>query len=150
MSANIREVARALGLSERAVRLRLDALGGTVAPYLRRGPNNAIIFTSDAVAVLRRAEELRRNDGISVNAAAAIIRQSDPNGDSEGQPAPKPATNRASVEALSALLAERERLVTELQADRDHWRTLALRLQEQATPALPAPRRFLGLFRRVR
>lgn len=135
MSATIRDVAESLGISERAVRLRVDALGGVVAPHLRRGPNNALVFTGEALAVLRQLEDKRRTDGISVNEAARIMKQSSPDSES-----PRPsASKRASSEEVAVL----RELVEELRADRDAWRALALQLQN-STPALPAPRGILA------
>ena len=70
MSATIQDVAKNLGLSVRAVRLRLDVLDGTLSPLLKRGENNQLIFSGDAVGMLQHLEEIRRSDGISVKAAA--------------------------------------------------------------------------------
>ena len=73
--ATIREVAEALGLSERAVRLRVDALDGILDVHVRRGPNNRLEFTEEAIAILRALEELRQAEGIPLRQAASRIRE---------------------------------------------------------------------------
>ena len=73
--ATIREVAEALGLSERAVRLRVDALDGVLDAHVRRGPNNRLEFTEEAIAILRALEELRQTEGIPLRQAASRIRE---------------------------------------------------------------------------
>ena len=73
--ATIREVAQALGLSERAVRLRVDALDGILDVHVRRGPNNRLEFTEEAIAILRALEELRQAEGIPLRQAASRIRE---------------------------------------------------------------------------
>ena len=73
--ATIREVAQALGLSERAVRLRVDALDGVLDAHVRRGPNNRLEFTEEAIAMLRALEELRQTEGIPLRQAASRIRE---------------------------------------------------------------------------
>ena len=73
--ATIREVAETLGLSERAVRLRVDALDGILDAHVRRGPNNRLEFTEEAIAMLRALEELRQTEGIPLRQAASRIRE---------------------------------------------------------------------------
>ncbi|HDI11456.1 MAG TPA: hypothetical protein ENF77_03905 [Candidatus Acetothermia bacterium] len=129
--ATIGEVARILGLSERAVRLRLDALDGAIDAYLRRGPNNTLEFTGEAIGILRRLEELRRTHGIPIRQAAAIVRE-ELLGNGE-KPQRQTTSNPSALEVEVRYLRE---LVEELRRDRDHWREMALSLQA----ALPAPR----------
>lgn len=134
--ATIHEVATTLGLTERAVRLRIDALGGLLDAYLRRGQNNELIFTGEAIAILERLEELRKTAGVSVRQAAAMVRQ-----ELEGErisPVRQTTENqRGEVEVL-------RELIEELKKERDHWREMAIKLQEQLEVvqklALPAPR----------
>lgn len=129
--ATISEVARILGLSERAVRLRLDALDGAIDVYLRRGPNNTLEFTGEAIGILRRLEELRRTHGIPIRQAAAIVRE-ELQGNGE-KPQRQTTSNPSALEVEVRYLRE---LVEELRRDRDHWREMALSLQA----VLPAPR----------
>lgn len=132
----IHEVAASLGLTERAVRLRIDALGGMLDAYLRRGPNNELIFTGEAIAILQRLEELRKTSGVSVRQAAAMVRQ-----ELEANPGSMVRQTGANQKGEVEVLRE---LIDELKRERDHWRELALKLQEQLLeaqkPALPSPR----------
>jgi len=132
--ATIREVAQALGLSERAVRLRIDALDGVLDAYLRRGRNNELVFTGEAIAILRRLEELRQTEAIPIRQAAARIREEL---GGNGVEPPRQTLSNPSAEALARENALLREMVEELRKDRDHWRQLALSLQA----ALPAPRR---------
>ena len=69
----IQEVAKALGLSTRAVYRRIDAFNGKLDQYLTRGINNEILFNSNALALLRRLEDLRTAEGIPIRQAVARI-----------------------------------------------------------------------------
>jgi len=134
MSATIQQVAKVLGVSVRGVRLRVDALDGIIDPYIRRGENNRLIFTGEAVGLLQRLEELRHRDGLSVKAAASILRQSRNDEEKERSTQVEPTTTDPLRE-----------LVEELRRECDRWRELALDLQKQVETltvrALPAPRR---------
>lgn len=69
----IQEVAKALGLSTRAVYRRLDAFNGKLDRYLTRGINNEILFNSSALALLRRLEDLRTAERIPIRQAVARV-----------------------------------------------------------------------------
>jgi DNA-binding transcriptional MerR regulator len=142
MSVTIREVATSLGVSERAVRLRLDALQGILAPHLQRGPNNQLLFTGEAVAILRQAEEVRHRDGVSVKVAASKLRQSAQDSESARQTSVRPTANRTAAPdeswAVSALIEEKDRTIRRLETENDRLRTEVDRLLPLA---LPAPRR---------
>ena len=68
------DIARFLGLSKRAVRLRVSALGETLDGYLTRGARNRLIFKGEAVAILRRLEELHQREGLPIQQAADRLR----------------------------------------------------------------------------
>jgi DNA-binding transcriptional MerR regulator len=142
MSVTIREVATSLGVSERAVRLRLDALHGILAPHLQRGPNNQLLFTGEAVAILRQAEEVRHRDGVSVKVAAAKLRQSAQDSESARQTSVRPTANRTAAPdeswAVSALIEEKDRTIRRLETENERLRGEVDRLLPLA---LPAPRR---------
>ena len=72
--ATLEDVARFLGLSKRAVRNRVNALGETLTAYLSRGARNRLIFQGEAVAILRRLEELREREGLPIQEAAERLR----------------------------------------------------------------------------
>ena len=57
-------------MSKRAVRMRVNALGDTLDGYLTRGSRNRLIFKGQAVAMLRRLEELRQQEGLPIQQAA--------------------------------------------------------------------------------
>jgi hypothetical protein len=149
MSATIQDVARNLGLSVRAVRLRIDALDGTLTPLLQRGENNQLIFPGEAVGMLRHLEEVRQRDAVSVKAAASIVRQAER--ERLEQNSVKPVTSNHVGQASNGGLArelidELRARIADLEADRDHWRELALDYKR----ALPAPRSRHGFFRLFR
>jgi len=155
MSATIQDVAKNLGLSVRAVRLRLDVLDGTLSPLLKRGENNQLIFTGDAVGMLQHLEEIRRSDGISVKAAASILRQTererlenletnktDDVTSNRVEQASNPAIGN---EWIQALIEEKDRAIERLEVENAR---LQDRIDQLLPLALPAPRRLFGLFRR--
>ena len=72
--ATLEDVARFLGLSKRAVRNRVSALGETLDAYLSRGTRNRLIFQGEAVAILRRLEELRESEGLPIQEAAERLK----------------------------------------------------------------------------
>ena len=72
--ATLDDVARFLGLSKRAVRNRVSALGETLEAYLSRGTRNRLIFEGEAVAILRRLEELREREGLPIQEAAERLK----------------------------------------------------------------------------
>ena len=72
--ATLEDVARFLGLSKRAVRNRVSALGETLDAYVSRGTRNRLIFQGEAVAILRRLEELRESEGLPIQEAAERLK----------------------------------------------------------------------------
>lgn len=126
--ATLDEVARFLGLSKRAVRLRVDALGETLQRYLTRGDRNRLIFRGEAVAILRRLEELRREEGLPIRQAADRLRGE--LGDDE-ESAGICIVLRPEVEFALA-----HELLQEATRERDQWREYALALQSVLPPEL--------------
>jgi len=115
------EVARFLGLSKRAVRLRVDALGDMLEGYLTRGDRNRLIFRGEAVAILRRLEELRREEGLRLRGEL---------GDGDVSSGVF-IVIRPEVEM--ALVQE---LLQDMSEERDQWREYALALQSVLPPEL--------------
>ncbi|MEW5825352.1 MAG: hypothetical protein AB1778_00815 [Candidatus Bipolaricaulota bacterium] len=130
--ATLDEVARFLGLSKRAVRLRVDALGGMLERYMSRGERNRLIFRGEAVAILRRLEELRLEEGLPIREAADRLR-GEIHADGEG-PSGVVLVIRPEVEF--ALVQE---LLRDVSRERDQWREYALALQS----VLPAELKWL-------
>jgi len=122
------EVARFLGLSKRAVRLRVDALGDMLEGYLSRGDRNRLIFRGEAVAILRRLEELRREEGLPIRESADRLRGELGDGESSSGVF---IVIRPEVEI--ALVQE---LLQDVSQERDQWREYALALQSVLPPEL--------------
>jgi len=139
MSTTIEEVASVLGVSVRGVRLRVDTVRDVVAAHLRQGENNRILFDGDAVAVLRRMEELRKAAGCSIRQAASRIREelADNSTDAVSQSELQPASSMDALQSENALLRDE---VTHL---RDEIRWLRARVDQLMPLALPRPRRWL-------
>ena len=122
------EVARFLGLSKRAVRLRVDALGDMIQAYLARGDRNRLIFRGEAVAILRRLEELRRQEKLPIREAADRLR--DELGDGE------PTSGVFIVIRPEVEIALVQELLQDVTQERDQWREYALALQSVLPPEL--------------
>jgi DNA-binding transcriptional MerR regulator len=122
------EVARFLGLSKRAVRLRVDALGDMIQEYLARGDRNRLIFRGEAVAILRRLEELRRQEGLPIREAADRLRGE--LGDNEL------ASGVFIVIRPEVEIALVQELLQDVSQERDQWREYALALQSVLPPEL--------------
>ena len=143
MSTTIEEVASVLGVSVRGVRLRVDALRDVVAVHLRQGENNRILFSGDAVAVLRRMEELRKATGCSIRQAASRIREelAGNSTDAASQSESQPASSTDALQSENALLRDE---VTHLRSE-VAW--LRARVDELTPLALPRPRRWFAWIR---
>ena len=140
MSTTIQDVAKVLGVSVRGVRLRVDALRDVVAVHLRQGENNRILFDGDAVAVLRRMEELRKAAGCSIRQAATRIREElDTNStDAASQSESQPTSSMDALQSENALLRD------EVKHLRDEVAWLRSRVDELTPLALPRPRRWFA------
>jgi hypothetical protein len=137
----INGIATSLGLSVRAVRLRRDMLNGILDAYIKRGDRGELLFTGDALAILQRLEAIRHGESLSVRQAAARIHD-ELDGDSV-ETLHQPESLSASPSSDVAIL---QGVIEDLRRDRDAWRAMATKLQDQQ--ALPSPRRWFGLFRR--
>lgn len=72
MPKTLREVASELGLSEDAVRKRLGLIRPFLNGSIRRGKKGAILLEDDAVEMLLRMEELRK-EGFTLAQAAELL-----------------------------------------------------------------------------
>jgi len=63
-----------LGLSDSAVRRRIEALNGVIDPYIKRGKQNKLLIDSSGLNVLRRLEGLRE-EGKTIDEAVAEIEE---------------------------------------------------------------------------
>ncbi|MCK5585711.1 hypothetical protein KAJ02_06530, partial [Candidatus Bipolaricaulota bacterium] len=119
--ATLEDVARFLGLSKTAVRNRVNALGETLNAYLSRGERNRLIFEGEAVAILRRLEELRESEGLPIQEAAERLKW-----ELSYTEQPPGVYIVLPTEVESSVLKE---VVQELCDERDHWRSYAKMLQ---------------------
>jgi hypothetical protein len=119
--ATLDDVARFLGLSKRAVRNRVSALGEMLDAYLSRGTRNRLIFEGEAVAILRRLEELREQEGLPIQEAAERLKWELTFAD---QPPGVYIMLPSEVEA--SVLKE---IIQELSEERDAWQAYAKILQ---------------------
>ncbi len=130
---NIGDAAKRLGMSERAVRLRVAALRPTIDRYLRRGANGEQFLTDGAWAMLERLEALRQLDGLTINAAAELVQREL----AEHRPEPRQPLPTDEALALRMLLEERARRIAQLEAEVAYLRE---RLADVLPLALPRPR----------
>ena len=121
------DIARFLGLSKRAVRLRIDALGDVLEGYVMRGKRNRLIFKGEAVDILRRLEQLRQEEGLPIRQAASRLRGELTDDDSSGiYILVKPDTTFDVLQGIALDLCH----------ERDQWREYALSLQSLLPPEL--------------
>ena len=145
------QAAAAVGVSPRQLRRRVEATRPLLAPFIRRGEKNRVLFDQGAVEILRAVED-RRASGATLEDARAWVAVSvrGEQGSEQGRGRERtgdPETPRSGAPSSSELSIMQD-VIEDLRRDRDAWRNLALRLQDQVL-ALPAPRRGLrSLFRR--
>jgi len=141
--ATLEDVARSLGLSKRSIRLRMTALGDLLEGYLSRGPRNQLILQGEAVAILERLEQIRREERIPIREAAGMLK-----GELYDDEAPSSITLVVRPQIDDEALQD---VIRELVRDRDHWRDYAMTLQSvlptelrwliKTAPPLPEDRR---------
>ena len=142
MATTIQEVAKALGVSVRGVRLRVDALRGIIDAHLRQGENNRMLFDGEALAILRRLEELRDAAGISIRQAASQIREELGSNKVNGQ-----SQTASQPTSRDALAVENELLRRQVDRLEEEVRWLRQQVDTLRPLALPRPR-WWQLFRR--
>ncbi|MEA1870687.1 MAG: hypothetical protein U9N00_00615 [Candidatus Bipolaricaulota bacterium] len=121
--ATLDDIAKNLGLSKHAVRLRIDALNGILDSHISRGAKNKLILTDEALAVLRRLEELHHSERLPIRQAAARVRgELEEKSDTESD---------LSLEIQAEYL---QQVVDVLRQDRDYWREVALTVQTVLPP----------------
>ena len=151
---SIEDLQRTLGLTRRQVRERLAALAGQsdlLDGQVRIGPRGKKFYSVAVLDMLRDLDELARTHGMSLDQAAGELaarikgtreeKESD-NGDAASSSTIGGLTgNQGQLDVQLKLL---ETLVDDLRKERDYWREMALRLQEQVRDlerlALPAPK----------
>ena len=128
-------VANTLGLSTRAVYRRIDALSGTLNPFLTRGQNNDLVFNGEALAILRRLETIRKSEGKPLRQASRQVIE-----ELESKPTKSTRGGEGNgidqSEVIRILQRENDRLQEEV-------RWLRSRVDELTPLALPRPRGIL-------
>ena len=146
MATTIDDVARTLGVSVRGVRLRVAALSPAIDAHLRRGENNRQLYTGEALAMLRRLEELRQAESNTVRQAGSrVLEELNGNGDKSRRQSPSEMT---SIDPLVAeLLRSKDDQIEHL---REEVKRLNARIDQLLPLALPVPRRWWPFSRRQR
>ncbi|MEM3658320.1 MAG: hypothetical protein QXQ66_07905 [Candidatus Hadarchaeum sp.] len=131
----IENVVTTLGITQRGVGLRINLLSDLLDAHLRRGLKNQLLFDDSALAILKRLEEVRRLDGLSLRQAAQVVReemqrQRGKVSSGEGGRIAASESVKDGTEECGADWPVRK-LIEELERERDYWRDMALKLQEQ-------------------
>jgi len=122
------DIAKKLRISKRAVRQRIDALNGILDPHISRGARNQLIFTDEALVVLRRLEEIHHTEKLPIRQAAARVL-----GELEGKRPVKKRRAEADL-ALEVKVEYLQKVMEVLRRDRDYWRDVALTAQAALPP----------------
>jgi hypothetical protein len=124
--ATLDDVARFLGLSKRAVRSRVSALGDMLEGHMVRGNRNRLIFKGEALALLHRLEELRQREGLAIRQAVTRLR-----GELHGD-----ETNSGIFILIKPEIELLQEALVEAYRERDRWREYAYALQSVLPPEL--------------
>jgi DNA-binding transcriptional MerR regulator len=128
----IDDLARKLGISKRAVRFRVNALSDLLEKYISRDEKNRLIFTGEAVVILRRLEELRLEERLPISKAAVRLR-----GELQKQEEDTSGEDDLGLEIKLEYLVQ---AVDSLRRNRDYWRNVAETMQS----ILPAERMWVS------
>jgi hypothetical protein len=97
------------GISDRALRRRLDALGPLIAPHIHRGQNNALLFDDGALAILDRLMQVQRETGLGLTEAVERIKSELAHGDpGTAEERPKSVHSSADPAVFTKLIAAYE------------------------------------------
>lgn len=134
-----------LGLSPWQVRRLIYALRPVLKGMVVSAKGRPLEVSPQAIGILERALQLKAS-GVSLNELASVIIEE--LGETmaniqAGANAPR-SLAQEPAKLLQEVLASKEALIEELRRERDYWRELALKLQEQVETlqrvALPAPK----------
>jgi hypothetical protein len=137
----VKDVAELTHLTSRQVYDRLTALSPVLNGSLKTGSRGAKLLTSEGFAVFQRLVDLE-GEGHSRESAIEVIRE-----DLKSTDTVKTEAARNDREPSGKLVETLERVIEDQRAEIAHLRSQVDRLMPLA---LPAPRRWLGLFRRRR
>ncbi len=122
-------IANTLGLSAGSVYRRIEAFNGDLDRHIKRGSNNELLFDGEALAILRRVEDVRKAQGVSIKRAIMRV-QEELDGNHE-------STTRTTTR-------NRNEPIEILQRENEHLRQEIVWLRERIdaiTPRLALPRR---------
>jgi len=148
----MKDLQRITSYSRDQLRDRLRLLGAIVEQDSQRGPRNSLLLGDSTLAALRRMRELENGERGPQDAAGVILEELGGTGNSSRSGAssvapvsPKltpafPSGGDPRVEILERLVKEKERRVTDLGVERDHWRDLALDYRRQLAPPKDQPK----------
>jgi len=136
----IEEAANALGLTPRQVYRRISSVRPVLAPYIRRGENNAILLDGSALEILRAVEDHRKRGETVEGAIQRIDDGINGNGKGERRETSGKPAGEVAEGLFRELLAEKDRTIELLKAENEHLRSEVDRLLPLALPA-PRPRR---------
>jgi len=136
----IENVTARYGISDRALRRRLDALGPLITPHLHRGQNNALLFDDGALAILDRLMQVQRETGLGLTEAVEKIKSELAHRDpGTAEERPQSVHPSADPSVLTKLIATYEDRIESLERDKAY---LQAKLDEALAklPALPPSR----------
>ncbi len=126
------DIAKTLGLSTGSVYRRLQAFNGDLDRHVKRGSNNELLFDGEALAILRRVEDVRKAQGTSIKRAIMRVQE-----ELDGK---DDSTTRTTT-------SNRDELVGMLQRENEHLRQEVTWLREKIDRLTPLalPRRLSWL-----
>ncbi len=137
----VSDLERATGFTDDQIRDRLRLLEPIFGEEIQRGVRGKILVSDAVLAVLRRLADLERQ-GLSPKVAVGQVMKELQNAGQNYQTTFGEGRGAPGTEALLRVIEELRQELAEVRKDRDHWRELALSLQERllSLPALNPPR----------
>jgi len=125
------DVAEALGISKRQAYRRISAARQLLAPYIRSGQKGAILLDGNAIEILRRLEDLRRQ-GVATEEAIEMVAEEMGRAEEKKENSPQP-----DVGAWGLLVAEKDRRIAQLESEVNFLRSQVAHLQDQISTMMP-------------
>ncbi len=137
----VSDLERATGFTDDQIRDRLRLLEPIFGEEIQRGVRGKILVSDAVLAALRRLADLERQ-GLSPKVAVGQVMKELQNAGQNYQTTFGEGRGAPGTEALLRVIEELRQELAEVRKDRDHWRELALSLQERllSLPALNPPR----------
>jgi hypothetical protein len=135
MRYSIEDIAAGVGLSVPQTRRRIHAIEREFADEVTRGDHRKVFLTERGFTILRRAVEIEHSDGIAPNDAVRMVSEETGNADGAGVKTGVTSSHSDVTRELIEVLRAR---IADIEEERNHWRELAIKLQDQMPIALPA------------